>query len=138
MAYKDFTKMSVWQKSFDLLINIYQLTKAFPTEEKFGMTSDIRRAANSVVHNIAEGFGRFERKDKTRFYKISRGSSYEVISQVLVSTALQYLDKKDKKEIFSGYKQVIDELDSIIKSVELREITVPMLKPEPKPKPFLK
>lgn len=117
--------MSVWQKSFDLLIKIYQSTKTFPTEEKFGIISDIRRAANSVVHNIAEGFGRFERKDKTRFYKISRGSSYEVISQVLVSSALQYLDEKYEKEIISGYKLVIDELDSIIKSVELRESAVP-------------
>ncbi|MEA1898534.1 MAG: four helix bundle protein [Bacteroidota bacterium] len=130
MSYKDFTKMSVWQKSFDLLIKIYQLTKTFPKKEKFGMISDIRRAANSVVHNIAEGFGRYERKDKTRFYKISRGSSYEVISQALVSSALQYLDEKDKKEVISGYKQVIDELDSIIKSVELRD--------SPKPKPSLK
>lgn len=125
MSYKDFTEMSVWQKSFDLLIKIYQSTKTFPTEEKFGIISDIRRAANSVVHNIAEGFGRFERKDKTRFYKISRGSSYEVISQVLVSSALQYLDEKYEKEIISGYKLVIDELDSIIKSVELRESAVP-------------
>ena len=97
MSYKDFTEMSVWQKSFDLLIRIYQLTKTFPTEEKFGIISDIRRAANSVVHNVAEGFGRFEKKDKTRFYKISRGSSYEVISQVLVSSALQYFNKKDEK-----------------------------------------
>lgn len=125
MSYKDFTEMSVWQKSFDLLIKIYQSTKTFPTEEKFGIISDIRRAANSVVHNIAEGFGRFERKDKTRFYKISRGSSYEVISQVLVSSALQFLDEKYEKEIISGYKLVIDELDSIIKSVELRESAVP-------------
>lgn len=132
MSYKDFTKISVWQKSFDLLIKIYQLTKTFPKKEKFGMISDIRRAANSVVHNIAEGFGRYERKDKTRFYKISRGSSYEVISQALVSSALQYLDEKDKKEVISGYKQVIDELDSIIKSVELRD------SPKPKPKPSLK
>ncbi len=126
--------MSVWQKSFDLLIRIYQLTKTFPAEEKFGIISDIRRAANSVVHNVAEGFGRFEKKDKTRFYKISRGSSYEVISQVLVSSALQYFNKKDEKEIVRGYKQVIDELDSMIKSVELRDSP----KPKPKPKPSLK
>lgn len=72
MAYKDFTEMSVRQKAFNLLVKIYSVTQSFPKEEKYGITSDIRRAPNSVVHNIAEGFGRFEKRDKTRFYKISR------------------------------------------------------------------
>lgn len=65
MAFKDFTEITVWQKAFDLLIKIYSTTKDFPNEEKFGMTSDIRRSANSVTHNIAERFGRFEKRDKT-------------------------------------------------------------------------
>lgn len=72
--------MSVWQKTFNLLIKVYELTKSFPKEERYGIISDIRRSANSVVHNIAEGFGRYEKKYKTRFYKISRGSIYEIIS----------------------------------------------------------
>ncbi|RLD77420.1 MAG: hypothetical protein DRJ07_14740, partial [Bacteroidetes bacterium] len=91
MAYKDFTQMSVWKKAFELLTKIYRLTKLYPKEERYGMISDIRRSANSVVHNIAEGFGRFESRDKTRFYKISRGSAYEIISQILVSHALEYI-----------------------------------------------
>ena len=74
MAFDDFTKMHVWQMAFQLLIKIYEITKKFPSEEKFGLVSDMRRAANSIVHNIAEGFGRYEPRDKTRFYKISRGS----------------------------------------------------------------
>ena len=90
MAYKDFTLMPVWQKALKLLVRVYQITRPFPPEEKFGITSDMRRAANSVVHNLAEGFGRFENKDKSRFYKISRGSAYEIISQTLASYALQY------------------------------------------------
>ena len=72
------------------MVRVYQITRPFPPEEKFGITSDMRRAANSVVHNLAEGFGRFENKDKSRFYKISRGSAYEIISQTLASYALQY------------------------------------------------
>ena len=55
MGFKDFTQFSVWQKGFELVIDIYNLSKEFPSEEKFGITSDMRRAANSVVHNIAEG-----------------------------------------------------------------------------------
>jgi four helix bundle protein len=56
MTYKDFTQMSVWHKSFELVVKHYSKTKSYPPEEKFGMVSDIRRALNSVTHNIAEGF----------------------------------------------------------------------------------
>lgn len=118
MTYKDFTQMSVWKKSFELVVKYYGITKAFPKEEKFGMISDIRRALNSVTHNIAEGFGRFENRDKTRFYKISRGSAYELISQTLVSHALKYLDDYDKNELTEELKLIIGELDALIISLE--------------------
>lgn len=119
MAYKDFTDMSVWQKAFKLLLKVYKITKKFPGEEKFGMISDMRRASNSVVHNISEGFGRYERLDKSRFYKISRGSSYELISQVMASYALGFIrNREEETSLIQGYKEVIEELDSLIKSVE--------------------
>ena len=97
MAFKDFTSMSVWQKAHDLLLEIYRLTDKFPDSEKFGMVSDMRRAANSVLHNISEGFGRFENKDKSRFYKISRGSAYELVSQSIASCSLLYIKVNDKE-----------------------------------------
>lgn len=120
MTYKDFTLMPVWQKALKLLVRVYQITRRFPAEEKFGITSDMRRAANSVVHNLAEGFGRFENKDKSRFYKISRGSAYEIISQALASYVLQYLIIDEKDELLNGYKEIIYEEDLLIKSVETR------------------
>ncbi len=80
MPYRDFTQTTVWPKALDLLINVYGITKRYP-KEVYVLTSDMRRAANSVTHNIAEGFGRFEPRDKTRFYKIARGSAYELLSQ---------------------------------------------------------
>ncbi len=88
MAFKDFIELPVWKNAVNLLPEIYRVTKEFPADERFGMVSDMRRAVNSVGHNIAGGFGRFEHKDKTRFYKISRGSSYELISQLFVSHTL--------------------------------------------------
>ncbi len=127
MAFRDFTSMSVWQKAFKLLLEVYRVTKRFPADERFGMVSDIRRAANSVLHNLAEGFGRFENKDKSRFYKISRGSAYEVLSQVLASFAFNYISQDEKENLSSGYKEVINELDMIIKTVELRKVS-----PQPK------
>lgn len=120
MASPDFTSMPVWQKALELLVRVYVITKKFPPEEKFGITSDMRRAANSVLHNMAEGYGRFENKDKTRFYKISRGSAYEVMSQTIASSVLKYLDTQEKIELIEGYKEVIHEQDLLIKSIELR------------------
>ena len=120
MAFKDFTHFTVWQKASELLLEVYDVSKKFPKDERFGMISDIRRAAGSVVHNIAEGFGRYERRDKTRFYKISRGSAYEVISQVLTAGSLRFLDENETKQIAKGYQDIIDELDKLIKTVETR------------------
>jgi len=71
VSYKDFSDMPVWKKAFELLLKVYKVTEGYPKEEKYGMVSDMRRAANSVTNNISEGFGRYERLDKTRFYKIS-------------------------------------------------------------------
>lgn len=120
MSFKDFTSIPIWQKGLALLKIVYQITDTFPKEEKFGMVSDMRRSANSVLHNIAEGFGRYERKDKTRFYKISRGSAYEIISQSLASLALSYLSEEVKDILFNGYKEIIEEEDKLIKSIEDR------------------
>ena len=119
MPFKDFRQFSVWQKSVDMLEHIYVISSSFPRTEQYGLTGDMRRAANSVVHNIAEGYGRYERKDKTRFYKISRGSSYEVISQICVATRLGYL-RETNDTVLDRYKEIISELDKLIKTVESR------------------
>lgn len=121
MGFEDFTKMNVWQLEFKLLIKIYEVTKDFPSEEKFGLVSDMRRAANSITHNIAEGFGRFEAKDKTRFYKISRGCCYELISQLLVSHELGYIARRPiVNKVIRSCKEIIRELNSIIRMIETK------------------
>lgn len=122
MKYPDFTSMPVYQKALELLIKIYEITKKFPLEEKYGLTIDIRKAANSVLHNIAEGFGRFEPKDKTRFYKISRGSAYELMSQSIVSFKLEYIKEESVLEkILSESNDIIQELNSLIKLIEIKK-----------------
>lgn len=122
MKYPDFTSMPVYQKALELLIKIYEITKKFPPEEKYGLTIDIRKAANSVLHNIAEGFGRFEPKDKTRFYKISRGSAYELMSQSIVSFKLEYIKEESVLEkILSESNDIIQELNSLIKLIEIKK-----------------
>lgn len=121
MGFEDFTQMSVWQLAFRRLVRVYKITQGFPPEEKFGMVSDMRRAANSMTHNIAEGFGRYEAKDKTRFYKISRGSSYELMSQSLASYELKFIKEKSiLDELIASSKAIIEELNPLIKSLENR------------------
>jgi four helix bundle protein len=114
----DFTEMPVWQKAIHMLTEVYRLTKHFPAEEKYGLISDMRRAANSVAHNIAEGSGRFGPKDKTRFYKISRGSAFELISQCYASVELLYMDSSTRQSLEQGYRGIIGQLTVMIKSLE--------------------
>lgn len=79
----------------------------------------MRRAANSICHNIAEGFGRYEPKDKTRFYKISRGSGYELMSQSFASFKLSYIKEKNiLEEIIIAATEIVNELTALIISLE--------------------
>ena len=119
MKYISFTDFPVWQKAFKLLLKIYRITKDYPVEEKFGLVSDMRRSANSIVHNIAEGFGRQQFRDKCRFYKFSRGSCHELHSQMLVSEGLDYINNKISVEIIEDLLHIIEELNTLMKSLEL-------------------
>jgi four helix bundle protein len=118
MKYDDFTQMPVYQKALDLLVMIYSIVKTYPKEELYILVSDMKRAVNSMSHNIAEGLGRFEAKDKTRFYKISRGSGYELISQTITSGRLGYIHSSKEIEIKNLIFEIISELNSIIKTLE--------------------
>jgi four helix bundle protein len=114
MEYPDFTNMSVWKKSIELLMKIYEITKSFPPEERFGLISDMRHAVNSISHNFSEGFGRFEPHDKTRFYKISRGSGYEPMSQSFASFKLGYIREKNAlDEIITDTTKIVNELTAL-------------------------
>ena len=118
MRYDDFTQMPVYQKSLDLLVEVYSVVKTYPKDELYILVSDMKRAVNSISHNIAEGFGRFEAKDKIRFYKISRGSSYELISQLMASSRLKYISSNKELELNSKIFEIINELNPLIKTLE--------------------
>ncbi|MDR3653676.1 MAG: four helix bundle protein [Paludibacter sp.] len=116
--FNDFRDMSVWQQSFSLLVEVYHLIKKFPSEERYALTDQLKRAANSVVHNLAEGYGRFEPKDKTRFYKIARGSAYESMSQILVAENQKYLPIETSESLITRYKKLIEEINALIHYLE--------------------
>ena len=92
-----FTQVLSWKKGHELAIEIYKVTKAFPTEEKYGLISQMRRSSVSVTSNIAEGFGRRTRSDKLRFYDISIGSLYELQNQLLLARDVSLLSAADFK-----------------------------------------
>ena len=88
---KDFTKLRVWQEAHKLTIQIYIVTKKFPSDERYGLTSQLRRAASSIGSNLAEGCGRNSDKDLARFVSIAQGSAFEVRYQMILAKDLDYI-----------------------------------------------
>jgi len=88
---ENFTDLNAWKHSHDIVLRVYELTKTFPTDEKFGLSNQIRRASVSITSNIAEGFGRNTAKDKIQFYAIAKGSLLEIQSQLYIAKDLKYI-----------------------------------------------
>ena len=84
-------KLAVWQRAKTLTKELYILTRSFPADERFGLTSQIRRASGSVAHNIAEGNGRSSVRDKCRFLEIAYGSLLETVSELSLAVDLEFL-----------------------------------------------
>ena len=88
---RHFTDLRVWKEGHNLALGVYRETKNFPKEERFGISSQMQRAAVSITSNIAEGFGRVSLRDKLNFYNIARGSLLELENQILLSADLGFL-----------------------------------------------
>lgn len=92
---KTFTDLNAWKESHSLVLLLYRLTKEFPREEIFGLTSQMQRAAVSITSNIAEGFGRQTYKEKIHFYYVAQGSLTELKNQIIIAKDIGYLEKSD-------------------------------------------
>lgn len=90
-----YRELDVWKHSRILVKSIYQLIRKFPKDEQFGLTNQLRRALISVPSNIAEGCGRNHFKDSIQFFFIARGSLYEVETQIIVSSDLEFVSQAD-------------------------------------------
>ena len=88
---RDFRKIKVWEKSHQLTLEVYKITKNFPPDERFGLTSQMRRSSSSIPTNIAEGCGRQSEAELKRFMEIGMGSASELEYQLLLSKDLGYL-----------------------------------------------
>jgi four helix bundle protein len=114
---KDYKKFLVWQKAHQLTLEIYRVTKNFPKEEVYGLTSQMKRAASSIPMNIAEGCGRNTDKDFARFLVISFGSANELEYQVILSTDLGYLNQEQSTTLLTKLEEVKKMLNGLIKKI---------------------
>jgi four helix bundle protein len=90
---KNFEKLKIWQKGFEIATNAIKLTAHFPPEQKFGLALQITKSAISIPSNIAEGSSRISKKDYFRFLEISLGSSFELDTQLLIAKTANFGDK---------------------------------------------
>lgn len=91
--------MTIWAKSLKLIKEIYRLTDNFPNDEKFGLTSQLRRASVSILSNISEGEARISKKEKRRFYEIACASLVEVDAQIEIAIELKFITESDIREL---------------------------------------
>ena len=106
----NFRKLTIWIKSMDLVTEIYQLTNTFPQHERFGLMSQMQRAAVSIPTNIAEGSAKTSNKDFARFLEISIGSLLEMETELTIALNLKYIDSM----IFEKIQNEIIELQKMI------------------------
>lgn len=115
-----FERLDVWQKSIDFADLVYRVTRAFPDDERFGLTSQMRRASVFVSSNIAEGSARFSKADFAHFIEIATGSVFEVVSQSFVSRREKFLNEADFQAIYAAAEEQGRMLSGLRNSV-LRE-----------------
>jgi four helix bundle protein len=113
---KHFRELIVWQRSMQLSVAVYELTRDFPREEIYGLTSQMRRAAVSILSNIAEGHGRSSRVQLAHFVSIAKGSNYELEAQLLLTCELQYGKEVDRQRCAA----LCDETGRMLHSMQRR------------------
>lgn len=112
-----YADLEVWQDAMELAVNIYRLTRGYPLEELYGLTSQLRRAAVSVASNIAEGKGRSSDRELTQFLCHSRGSLFEVETQLSIARRLGYGNTEDYVELCDRTARIGRMLNGLIRSV---------------------
>jgi len=113
----DFQSLTVWKKAVELLKKVYLLSSKFPKDERYALTDQLRRSANSVAANIAEAQGRHFKKDKIRVLYQSRGEIEETRSHLLVSGELGYGKANDINPLVDEYNVLGKQINALIRSI---------------------
>ena len=115
---RSFKELKVWKKSYDLCLKEYRITAAFPKDERYGLTSQIKRSAVSIPSTIAEGYGRKTTVDYVRFLYIAYGSTCELETQILLAGDLGFIDTGNLGETLRSVKEVERMLKALIRALE--------------------
>ena len=108
-----FEKLDVWQRSRELTKEIYKISESFPSEERFGLTSQIRRATVSISSNLAEGTSRPSGKDKARFTEIAFGILMEALNQLITAKDLDCIDETEINSLRPLFEEVSNKLNAL-------------------------
>lgn len=111
-----FEKLKVWQEAIDFSVEIYNLTKSFPSDEKYGITSQLKRASNSISANIAEGTSRITNKDKAHFSTIAFSSTMEVLNHIILCNKLKFMNDEVYNDLRKRIYKISNMLNALRKS----------------------
>jgi len=114
---RSYQDLVVWQKSMDLAVSIYDVTRAFPQSELYGMTSQMRRSAASVAANIAEGYGRESTRSYIHFLKTARGSLKELETHAILSQRVKLMSEETCRPLLKDSSLIGIMLNSLIRSL---------------------
>ena len=118
---RTFHDLVVWRKAFELCLDVYRVTASFPSHEKYGITSELRKTSRSVPYNIAEGHRRRSTIEYIRFLDIAHGSAAELETQLYLSRALTYLDEQGTDVLLQRLFEVERMLTALERSLRLRQ-----------------
>jgi four helix bundle protein len=113
-------KLDVWKKGIDFVVTLYKTTEKFPKEERFGLTSQLRRAAVSIPANIAEGAGRKSYKEFAHFLSNSQGSASEVETELLIASSISYIEDSSYLTLRSSLDEIGRMLTGLCQHLEKR------------------
>lgn len=115
---KTFRDLKIWQQSMELVTEIYKTTSQFPEEEKYGLTSQLRRSSVSIPSNISEGFGRNSQGDFKRFVNISMGSLFELQTQIEVAKNLEFISEEIFQKLYEDTREIERMMSSFIRTLK--------------------
>ena len=108
-------ELKIWNKSMDLAVQVYELSAKFPSDERFGLTSQTRRCAVSIPSNISEGAGRNTKGEFKQFLGIANGSAFELQTQIIIANKLNFIDENSISKIL----EIIDEIQKMNYKLQL-------------------
>jgi len=118
MRIDSYRQLEVWQKAVALVTEIYQITRSFPREELYGLTSQVRRAAVSIPANIAEGWGRNTTRDYVHFLRVARGSLLELETHLVIARNLKFIEGTTFERSAQRTQEVNRMLNGLIRSLQ--------------------